>query len=188
MPARSRWRRGARGRRRAAAVVLVGCLAPLLTAGPAGAVPSDQPGGTSGVLDSRELDRLQRRAAEVQDDLRAQQADVVLARDALAEAQRTVGEARGRLADARGVLAAHQREVAGYAAAVYRDGGALTPLTLLLTGADPGDVVAAMGFLPWWTRTPPRSSAWPRSTGAGPWTSRPARRQPSTRPRRGPTW
>ena len=37
--------------------------------------------------------------------------------------------------------------VAGYAAAVYRDGGALTPLTILLSGGDPGDVLAAMGFL-----------------------------------------
>jgi cell wall-associated NlpC family hydrolase len=30
---------------------------------------------------------------------------------------------------------------------VYRDGGALTPLTLLLSGGDPGDVLSAMGFL-----------------------------------------
>ena len=35
----------------------------------------------------------------------------------------------------------------GYASALYRDGGALTPLTLLLSGGDPGDVLSAMGFL-----------------------------------------
>jgi cell wall-associated NlpC family hydrolase len=30
---------------------------------------------------------------------------------------------------------------------VYRDGGAITPLSLLLSGADPGDMVSALGFL-----------------------------------------
>ncbi|MGY1885524.1 D-alanyl-D-alanine carboxypeptidase family protein [Blastococcus sp. SYSU DS0753] len=147
MPARSRWRPPARARRCVVAAVLVAGAAVLLPAGPVAAAPSDQPGGTSGVLDSRDLDQLQRRAAEVQEDLRARQGQVVAAREALAEAQRSVDEARAVLEDARGVLAGHQREVAGYAVAVYRDGGALTPLTLLLAGGDPGEVLAGMGFL-----------------------------------------
>ena len=43
----------------------------LAAGGPAAADPSDQPGGTSGVLDSRALDELQQRAAEVQAGLQA---------------------------------------------------------------------------------------------------------------------
>nr|WP_231839592.1 hypothetical protein [Blastococcus saxobsidens] len=119
----------------------------LLPGATASAAPSGQPGGTSGVLDSRDLDRLQRRAAEVQEGLRAQQADVVAAREALAAAQSAVEASRHVLADAQGALAVHQREIAGYARAIYRDGGALTPLTILLGGGDPGEVVSAMGFL-----------------------------------------
>jgi hypothetical protein len=44
------------------AIAVAGVLA---VASPAAADPSDQPGGTSGVLDSRALDELQKRAAEV---------------------------------------------------------------------------------------------------------------------------
>jgi hypothetical protein len=131
--------------------VLVAALAALALAvplaGPAMAGPSDQPGGTSGVLDSSALDELQQRAAEVQADLKAQQAEVTEAREAMAEAEAAVTAAEAAVSDAEGELAVHQRVVATYASAVYRDGGALTPLALLLGGGDPGDVVAAMGYL-----------------------------------------
>jgi cell wall-associated NlpC family hydrolase len=115
--------------------------------GPATADPSDQPGGTTAVLDSEALDRLQQRAAEVQTGLREQEAEVLAAREALAKAEEDVAAAEAVLDDAEGELAGHQEVVAGYARAVYRDGGALTPLTLLLSGGDPGDVLAAMGYL-----------------------------------------
>ncbi|SOC50771.1 NlpC/P60 family protein [Blastococcus aggregatus] len=122
-------------------------LALLGTAAPAAAAPSDQPGGTSGVLDSRALDRLQQRASEVQQGLQEQQGEVAAARDALAEAERAVADAEAVLGDAEGELAGYQRVVAQYASAVYRDGGALSPLTLLLSGGAPGEVVAALSFL-----------------------------------------
>ena len=99
------------------------------------------------MLDSRALDELQQRAAEVQTELQAQQGEVVAAREALTAAERPVADAEAVVADAEGELAGYQDVVAGYAAAVYRDGGALTPLTLLLSGGDPGDVLSAMGFL-----------------------------------------
>ncbi|RZU31285.1 M15 family metallopeptidase [Blastococcus saxobsidens] len=147
MPARSPWRSSVPAACRAGAVALAALVLALAPSSSVGAAPSDQPGGTSGVLDSRALDRLQQRAAEVQEDLRAQQEDVVAAREAQAEARRAVEEAQALLADAQGELAVHQRQVATYAAAVYRDRGALTPLTLMLTGSDPGDVLAGLGFL-----------------------------------------
>jgi cell wall-associated NlpC family hydrolase len=125
-----------------AVVALTGSLA-----GTAAAAPSPQPGGTSGVLDSRALDRLQARAAEVQTGLQAQQVEIAAAREAMAEAEAAVQAAETVLAGAEGELAVHQKAVAGYAAAIYRDGGAVTPLTLLLSGGDPGEVLAAMGFL-----------------------------------------
>jgi cell wall-associated NlpC family hydrolase len=128
-----------------AALAVVTVSVPL--AGPADAAPSPQPGGTSGVLDSRALDRLQERAAEVQAGLQAQQAEIAAARDAMAGAEAAVRAAEAALAGAEGELAVHQQAVAGYAAAIYRDGGAVTPLTLLLSGGDPGEVLAAMGFL-----------------------------------------
>ena len=128
-----------------AALAVVTVSVPL--AGPAAAAPSPQPGGTSGVLDSRALDRLQERAAEVQAGLQAQQAEIAAARNAMAEAEAAVQAAQTVLEGAEGQLAVHQRAVAGYAAAIYRDGGAVTPLTLLLSGGDPGEVLAAMGFL-----------------------------------------
>ncbi|WP_324277311.1 NlpC/P60 family protein [Blastococcus brunescens] len=116
-------------------------------AAPASAAPSDQPGGTTAVLDSRALDQLQQRAADVQTGLQEQQAEVAAAREEQARAQEAVAAAEAVVSDAESELAVHQRAVARYAAAVYRDGGAISPLTLLLSGGDPGDVVAALGFL-----------------------------------------
>ena len=151
MLARSRWRTPGTTSPRAGRTALAAAVAVLVlaigTAGPAAAVPSDQPGGTSGVLDSRALDELQRRAAEVQTGLQAQQVEVTAAREALTVAEQAVAEAEAVLSDAEGELAVHQEAVASYASAVYRDGGSLTPLTLLLSGGDPGEVLAAMSFL-----------------------------------------
>ncbi|MGY1652744.1 NlpC/P60 family protein [Geodermatophilus sp. SYSU D01119] len=128
------------------ALVLALVLAVTL-AGPAAAAPSDQPGGTSGTLDSAALDRLQQRAAEVQADLQQRQAEVQAAQQALAAAQADADAARDVVAGAEEELARHQAVVARYASAAYRDGGTLTPLSVLLSGADPGDVVAAIGYL-----------------------------------------
>ena len=128
-------------------VLSVLALALVALAGPAAAAPSDQPGSTSGVLDSSALDQLQQQAAEVQSGLQAQQAEVIDARNALAEAEKAVADAEVVLGDAEGELAVHQEIVAGYASAVYRDGGTVTPLTLLLSGGDPGEVLSAMAFL-----------------------------------------
>jgi cell wall-associated NlpC family hydrolase len=144
---RSRWRADGTTVRRAVLASLLAVALAVPFAEPASADPSDQPGGTSGVLDSRALDQLQHRAAEVQHGLQARQGEVVAAREALTEAQAAVAEAEQVLDDASGVLAGYQEVVAGYASAVYRDGGALTPLTLLLSGGDPADVLSAMGFL-----------------------------------------
>jgi cell wall-associated NlpC family hydrolase len=127
-----------------AAVVAATVLA---LASPAVAAPSDQPGGTSGVLDSDALDELQRRAGEVQADLLAHQGEVVAAQEALTAARDSAAQAEAVVADAEGELAGFQDVVAEYASAVYRDGGALTPLTLLLSGGDPGEVIVAMGYL-----------------------------------------
>ena len=135
-------------RTRGTSCAAAAAIALVLTAGtPAVAEPSDQPGGTSGVLDSRALDELQRRAAEVQTGLQAQQGEVTAAREALAQAEQVVAAAQQVVDGAQGELAGYQRIVAGYASAIYRDGGALTPLTLLLSGGDPGDVLSAMSFL-----------------------------------------
>jgi hypothetical protein len=128
-----------------AAAAVLALAGPL--AAPAGADPSDQPGGTSGVLDSAALDELQRRAAEVQADLQARQGEVVAAQQALTAARDAAAQAEAVVADVEGELSGYQAVVAEYASAVYRDGGALTPLTLLLSGGDPGEIVAAMGYL-----------------------------------------
>jgi len=143
---RSRWRTGGTAVRTTLPVLVVAALA-TAWAQPAAAAPSDQPGGTSAVLDSRALEQLQQRAAEVQTGLQEQQAEVSAAREEQVRAEEAVAAAEAVVSDAEGELAVRQREVATYAAAVYRDGGAVTPLTLLLTGGDPGDVVSAMGFL-----------------------------------------
>ncbi len=140
---RSRWR----VRRPSVLLAVVAAATVVGLAAPAVAAPSDQPGGTSGVLDSEALDELQQRAAEVQADLLARQGEVVAAQEALAVAQDDAAQAEAVVADVEGELAGYQEVVAEYASAVYRDGGALTPLTLLLSGGDPGEVVAAMGYL-----------------------------------------
>ena len=140
---RSPWR--TRGTSLALAAAIAAAV--LAGAGPASADPSDQPGGTSGVLDSRALDELQKRAAEVQTGLQAQQSEVVAARDAMTRAQQAVTDAQKVVDDAQAQLAGYQQVVAGYASALYRDGGALTPLTVLLTSGDPGQVLSAMSFL-----------------------------------------
>jgi cell wall-associated NlpC family hydrolase len=136
-------------RTRGTSLVIAGAVAAAVLAGggPAAADPSDQPGGTSGVLDSRALDELQKRAAEVQTGLQAQQGQVVAARDAMTKAQQDVAAAQKVVDDAQAELAGYQQVVAGYASALYRDGGALTPLTVLLDSGDPGDVLSAMSFL-----------------------------------------
>ncbi|MGY1741015.1 MULTISPECIES: NlpC/P60 family protein [unclassified Blastococcus] len=147
MPQRSRWR----ARRPSvllaavAATAVVGLAGPL--AAPAAADPSDQPGGTSGVLDSEALDELQRRAADVQADLLARQGEVVAAQEALTAARDAAAQAEAEVAGVEEELAGYQDVVAEYASAVYRDGGALTPLTLLLSGGDPGEMATALGYL-----------------------------------------
>src|SRR4051812_15277160 len=149
-----RSRRHARRRTTASRLAFAALAAPALAlalavplAAPAVAEPSDQPGGTTAVLDSDALDRLQQRAAEVQDSLRAQEDDIVAAREQLDQAQADVADAEAVVADADGELARYQAVVAQYASAVYRDGGELTPFTLLLSGKDPGEVLSALSFL-----------------------------------------
>jgi cell wall-associated NlpC family hydrolase len=83
----------------------------------------------------------------VQTGLQEQQGEVTAAREAMAEAEASVAAAEKVVDAAEGELAVHQRAVAGYASAIYRDGGAITPLTLLLSSGDPGEVLSAMGFL-----------------------------------------
>jgi cell wall-associated NlpC family hydrolase len=136
-------------RTRGTAFVIAGAVAAagLAGAGPAAADPSNQPGGTSGVLDSRALDELQKRAAEVQSGLQAQQGEVIAARDAMSRAEQDVADAQKVVDDAQVQLDGYQKVVAGYASALYRDGGALTPLTLLLSSGDPGEVLSGMGFI-----------------------------------------
>ena len=126
----------------AAALVLAIGGAPVALAG-----PSDQPGGTSGVLDSQALEQLQAEAARVQADLRARQADVAAAEQRRDQARATADTAAAALADAERVLAERRQVVADYAAAVYRDGGGPSPVGVLLTGGGPGDVVEALASL-----------------------------------------
>jgi cell wall-associated NlpC family hydrolase len=126
-----------------AALVLAGAGVP----GAALAAPSQQPGGTTGVLDSAALEDLQQQAADVQTDLQHRQAEVVDAAAQRDAAQAAAEAASGAVTAADGVLAQRQAEVARYAAAVYRDGGGPSALSLLLRGGDPGDVVAALGYL-----------------------------------------
>lgn len=128
---------------------LVGALlaAALALPGTAAAAPSDQPGGTTGILDSAELTALQDQAADVQGDLQERQAAVTAAQDRLAQAQQAAATAAAEVADAGTTLAQEQVVVSRYASAVYRDGGAPSALALLLAGGDPGDVVSALGYL-----------------------------------------
>src|SRR5688572_6076205 len=93
----SRWR----PRPCAVAALSVGAAAlavVLLPAGPAAADPSDRPAGSASLLDSPELDELQRRAAEVQADLQERQARVVEARAALDAAQQAAAQAEADIA------------------------------------------------------------------------------------------
>ena len=111
---------------RIGAVLLAGIAAvagPL--APPASADPSDQPGGTTAVFESEALDDLQTRAGQVQDRLKAQQAEVIEAREALNRAEAAVEKAEAALTGAESELAGYQDVVAAYARAVYRDGGAI---------------------------------------------------------------
>src|SRR5689334_20450512 len=137
---RSRWRASL-------PVVVVATVLALAVPAPALADPSDQPGGTSGVLDSSALDDLQKRAAEVQTGLQRRQAEIADAQKDLTAAQQQVDAAKAAFEQTQGVLAERQQVVAQYAAAAYRDGGTLDPLTVLLDSADPGEVIAAMGYL-----------------------------------------
>src|SRR4051812_50082332 len=82
MLARSRWRAHGTIAARALLAGLVAIVLAVVLAEPAFADPSDQPGGTSGVLDSQALDKLQKRAAEGQGDLQAPQAGGGAARGA----------------------------------------------------------------------------------------------------------
>ena len=150
--------------RRAALALTAPVLAVLVAvspAGPAAAAPSDQPGGTSGVLDSEALDRLQQRAAEVQADLQQRQTEVAAARQALTEAEAAVEAARSSVAEAEGELARHRTVVAAYASAVYRDGGALTPSPSCSPVATPATSSPHWAGSRRSTRTPPRSSVQP---------------------------
>jgi cell wall-associated NlpC family hydrolase len=126
-----------------AALVLAGAVVP----GAALAAPSQQPGGTTGVLDSAALDDLQQQAADVQADLQERQAEVADA-TAQRDAARAAAEAAAAaVTGADGVLAERRARVARYAVAIYRDGGGPSALSVLLQGGDPGDVVAALGYL-----------------------------------------
>jgi hypothetical protein len=138
---------GSSSRRLGVTALVVGLAVAGPLAAPAGADPSDPPGGTTALLESEALDDLQTRAGQVQERLKAQQAQVLEARRALNEAEAAVDEAEAALEDAEGELARYQDVVAGYARAVYRDGGSIDPLSVLLSGNDPGEMVAALGFL-----------------------------------------
>jgi cell wall-associated NlpC family hydrolase len=132
-----------------ACAVLVGVVLGAALAGPgtALAAPSEQPGGTTGVLDSDALDDLQQQAADVQADLQQRQTEVADAASRRDAARAAAEAAAAAVTAADGVLAQRQADVARYAAAVYRDGGGPSALSLLLQGGDPGDVVAALGYL-----------------------------------------
>ena len=77
-------------------------------AGPAAADPSDQPGGTSGVLDSRALDELQKRRPRCRPGCRRSRREVTAARDALTQAEQAVADAQKVVDDAEGELAGYQ--------------------------------------------------------------------------------
>ena len=137
-------------RTRGTSCVVAAAVAALVLAGggPAAADPSDQPGGTSGVLDSQALDELQKRAAEVQTGLQAQQGEVVAA--ARRPDPGRAGRRRRRRRSSTTPRASSPATSRSSPATRRRSTGTaarLTPLTLLLSGGDPGDVLSAMGFL-----------------------------------------
>jgi cell wall-associated NlpC family hydrolase len=125
-------------------VGVVALAAVLSSAPPAAADPVV---ATASLLDSPELDELQRRAAEVQADLQERQSRVVAARQALAAAEAAAAQAEADIVAADAELARARAEVARHASAMYRDAGEVTPLSVLLSGGGPGDVVAAGGLL-----------------------------------------
>ncbi|MDQ3734995.1 MAG: D-alanyl-D-alanine carboxypeptidase family protein [Actinomycetota bacterium] len=140
-------------RRRRQRLVIVGIVVLAMLASALAAVvtafadPSDQPGGTSAVLDTPELDELQARAAQIQGQLQDRQAAVadILSRLESARAEAVTAQTARREADL--WLAAQQQTIAGYASAIYRDGSAPDELRLFLTYRSPGDMVAALGYL-----------------------------------------
>src|SRR5919107_2502533 len=100
----SRWRPN----RRAAASLSVGVVAlavVLLPAAPAGADPTGPAVATASLLDSPELDELQRRAADVQAELQERQSRVVAAREALAAAEAAAAQAEADIVAAGAQLA-----------------------------------------------------------------------------------
>lgn len=109
--------------------------------------PSDQPGGTSGILDTPELDALQAQAAEVQTTLQDRQAAVADVLTRLREAERIAVVSASARHEADDTLAARQDALSGYSAAIYVDGSAPDELRMLLDGQGAGDVVAALGYL-----------------------------------------
>ena len=119
----------------------------LLPTAHAGADPTGSGVATASLLDSPELDELQRRAAGVQADLQERQSRVLAAREALAAAEAAAAQAEADIVAADADLARARAEVARHASAVYRDAGEVTPLSVLLSGGGPGDVVAAAGLL-----------------------------------------
>jgi cell wall-associated NlpC family hydrolase len=119
----------------------------LLPTAHAGADPTGSGVATASLLDSPELDELQRRAAGVQADLQERQSRVIAAREALAAAEAAAARAEADIVAADADLARARAEVARHASAVYRDAGEVTPLSVLLSGGGPGDVVAAAGLL-----------------------------------------
>ncbi len=144
--------RDARRRRRQRLVIVGLVVFAMLASTLAGVVaafadPSDQPGGTSAVLDTPELDALQERAGEIQGQLQDRQAAVadILARLETARADAVAAQTARREADVG--LSAQQETIAGYASAIYRDGSAPDELRLFLTYRSPGDMVAALGYL-----------------------------------------
>lgn len=111
------------------------------------AEPSDQPGGTSAVLDTPELDALQERAGQIQGQLQDRQAAVIDVASRLDRARADAVAAQTARREADVGLAAQQQSVAGYASAVYRDGSAPDELRLFLSYRSPGDMIAALGYL-----------------------------------------
>lgn len=140
-------------RRRRQRFVIVGIVVFAMLAGTLAGVlaafadPSDQPGGTSAVLDTPELDALQVRAGEIQGQLQDRQAAVanILSRLDTARAEAVAAQTARREADVG--FASQQQVIAGYASAIYRDGSAPDELRLFLTYRSPADMVAALGYL-----------------------------------------
>lgn len=148
---RSRTDRRRRRQRQRLIIVAVIVFA-MLAAALAGVVsafadPSDQPGGTSAVLDTPELDALQERATQIQGELQNRQAAVADVASRLEGARSVALEAQTARREAEIGLTAAQRVIAGYASAIYRDGSAPDELRLLLTYNSPADMVAALGYL-----------------------------------------